>query len=57
MLFKERSTNIFIKRVSKVIVKVFEPLFKFLGRKGVLDGHLEQVDEPLKGILIHWVDA
>jgi hypothetical protein len=55
VFFKERTTHIFVKGIGKVVVKVGESFFKDLGLNSVFHSHLEEVDVPLKGVLIHGV--
>lgn len=57
MLFKKRSANILIQRVRKVVVEILQPLVQFFGWKRVLNRHLEQVDKPLKRVLVHRVNT
>ncbi len=57
MLLEQGTTNILIKGISEVVYQVAETDLELFGGKGVLDGHFEQVYEPLQGVLVHWVDA
>ena len=57
MFLKQRSANILIQRVCKIIIKILQPLFQFFGGQGILNRHLEQIDEPLKRVLVHRVDS
>lgn len=57
MFFEQGSAYIFIERVSKVVVEVFESMLELFGRECILDSHLKQVNKPLEGILVHGVDS
>lgn len=57
MFLKERPTDILIKRICEVIDKVEKPSFQLLGWQCVFHSQFEEVDEPLKGVLVHGIDS
>lgn len=57
VFFEEGAADVFVERVSEVVDEVEQSAFKLLGRQGVLDCQLKEVDEPLQGVLVHWVDS
>ncbi len=57
MLFEQGPTDILIERVSEVVDEVDESHFQLLSREGVLNCELEEIGEPLQGVLVHWVNS
>ena len=57
MLLEKRPANIFVKRVSEEIVEVSESFIKHLRGGRIFDTHHKKICEPLKRVLIHWIDA
>lgn len=57
-MFLEKGTaNVFIEGVGKKGIDVFETDSVFWGYRRVLNAILEELDVPLKGVLIHGVDV
>ena len=46
VLFEERSADITIQRVCKVILQVFQPNGQVVRFVSVVNGHVEEIDEP-----------
>lgn len=56
MFFKEWPANIFIKRISEIVIHTFESFLKYIWRRRILKPEQKEITEPLQGILIHGID-